>query len=298
MAAVAEAVLPKAQRERGPLIGFALRLIHEKPLGATGAAIFLIFLVCGLFAGWLAPYGMNEISPINRMKAPSIAFPLGTDYLGRDQLSRMLYGAQLSVIISFCAAGLATVISILIGIVSGYAGGRTDMLIQRFVDAWQSFPGLVILIVAVAVLGPGMPQVIGVLALLFGIAGSRIIRGAVISVREHTYIHAAQSIGAGTLRILWRHVLPNVMPVVIVLFTSRLGTVILVESGLSFLGLGVPPPAPTWGGMLSGSARTYMYQGPWLALAPGLALTIVVYAVNVFGDALRDLLDPRMRGSR
>jgi peptide/nickel transport system permease protein len=275
-----------------------LRLIREKPLGAAGAAVCLLFLLCGIFATWLAPYGFNEINPINRMKAPSLAFPFGTDYLGRDQLSRILYGAQLSVIIGFSAAALATLISILIGVVSGYVGGRTDMVIQRFVDAWQSFPGLVILIVAVAVLGPGMPQVIGVLALLFGIAGSRIVRGAVVSVRENMYIHAAQSIGAGTQRILWRHILPNVMPVVIVLFTSRLGATILAEAALSFLGLGVPPPAPTWGGMLSGSARTYMHQGPWLALAPGLALTIVVYAVNVFGDALRDLLDPRMRGSR
>jgi peptide/nickel transport system permease protein len=275
-----------------------LRLIREKPLGAAGAAVCVLFLLCGIFAAWLAPYGFNEINPINRMKAPSLAFPLGTDYLGRDQLSRILYGAQLSVIIGFSAAALATVISIVIGVVSGYVGGRADMVVQRFVDAWQSFPGLVILIVAVAVLGPGMPQVIGVLALLFGIAGSRIVRGAVVSVRENMYIHAAQSIGAGTQRILWRHVLPNVMPVVIVLFTSRLGATILAEAGLSFLGLGVPPPAPTWGGMLSGSARTYMHQGPWLALAPGLALTIVVYAINVFGDALRDLLDPRMRGSR
>lgn len=298
MAELAIAVPEKPAHERGPVLDFCVRLVRDKPLGAAGAAIFLLFLLCGIFAGWLAPYGMNEINPINRMKAPSLAFPFGTDYLGRDQLSRILYGAQLSVIIGFCAAGLATVISILIGVVSGYAGGRTDMVIQRFVDAWQSFPGLVILIVAVAVLGPGMPQVIGVLALLFGIAGSRIVRGAVMSVREHMYIHAAQSIGAGTQRILWRHVLPNVMPVVIVLFTSRLGATILAEAGLSFLGLGVPPPAPTWGGMLSGSARTYMYQGPWLALAPGLALTIVVYAINVFGDALRDLLDPRMRGSR
>jgi len=298
VAATAEAIVGTPPRERRAFLGFALRLVREKPLGAIGAAIFVLFLVCGAFAGWLAPYGMNEINPVNRMKAPSLAFPLGTDYLGRDQLSRILYGAQLSVIIGFCAAGLATAVSIFIGVVSGYAGGRTDMIIQRFVDAWQSFPGLVILIVAVAVLGPGMPQVIGVLALLFGIAGSRIIRGAVVSVREHTYIHAAQSIGAGTQRILWLHVLPNIMPVVIVLFTSRLGATILAEAGLSFLGLGVPPPAPTWGGMLSGSARTYMHQGPWLALAPGLALTIVVYAVNVLGDALRDLLDPRMRGSR
>jgi peptide/nickel transport system permease protein len=143
-----------------------------------------------------------------------------------------------------------------------------------------------------------MPQIIGTLGLLLGIGGSRIVRSAVVSVREHMYVHAAQSIGAGTQRILWRHILPNVMPVVIVLFTSRLGATILAESALSFLGLGVPPPAPTWGGMLTGSARAYMYQGPWLALVPGLALTIVVYAINVFGDALRDLLDPRMRGSR
>ena len=280
------------------MIALLYRLIREKPLGAAGAAVFLVFLVSGLFAAWLAPYGMNEIMPINRMKAPSLDFPLGTDYLGRDQLSRILYGAQLSMIIGFCGAGLATIISIVLGVVSGYAGGRTDLVIQRFVDAWQSFPGLVILIVAVAVLGPGMPQVIGVLALLFGIGGSRIIRGAVLSVRENMYIHAAQSLGAGTQRILWKHVLPNVMPVVIVMFTARVGAIILSEAALSFLGLGVPPPAPTWGGMLSGSARTYMHQGPWLALAPGIALTIVIYSINIFGDALRDLLDPRMRGSR
>ena len=298
MAELAIRVPAAARAKHGLVIGLIVRLFREKPLGAAGAVIFLLFLLCGLFAGLLAPYGMNEISPVNRMKPPSGAFPLGTDYLGRDVLSRLLYGAQLSVIIGFSAAGLATVISILIGIVSGYAGGRVDLVIQRFVDAWQSFPGLVILIVAVAVLGPGMPQVIGVLALLYGIAGSRIIRGAVVSVRENTYVHAAQSIGAGTLRILWRHILPNVMPVVIVLFTSRVGATILTEAGLSFLGLGVPPPAPTWGGMLTGSSRTYMYQGPWLALAPGLALTIVVYAINILGDALRDLLDPRMRGSR
>jgi peptide/nickel transport system permease protein len=172
------------------------------------------------------------------------------------------------------------------------------MLGQRLVDAYMSFPELVILIAVVSVVGPGMPQIIAVLSLVLGIAGSRIIRSAVLSVRENMYIHAAQSIGASTARILWRHILPNIMPPIIVLFTTRVGTVILAESSLSFLGLGVPPPTPTWGGMLSGSGRTFMFQGPWLALAPGLCLTVVVYATNVFGDALRDLLDPRMRGSR
>jgi peptide/nickel transport system permease protein len=213
-------------------------------------------------------------------------------------LSRILYGAQLSVIIGFCAAGLATVISVAIGVTSGYLGGRFDLLAQRFVDAWMTFPDLVILIAVVSAVGPGMVQVIVILGLLYGIAGSRIIRGAVVTVREDLYVQAAQSLGADTARILWRHVLPNVLPPVIVLFTTRVGIVILAEAGLSFLGLGVPPPAPTWGGMLSGSGRAYMYQGPWLALAPGLCLTIVVYAINMFGDALRDLIDPRMRGSR
>jgi len=296
MAAVPSNALPA--RRPNAFLAFVRRLFREKPLGAFGAVVFIVFLFCGVFADLLAPYGMNQISPLNRLKPPSWQYPFGTDHLGRDMFSRTLYGAQLSVIIGLSAAALATVISVIIGIISGYAGGRTDMTTQRMVDAWMSFPDLVILIVVVSVLGPGMPQIIGTLGLLLGIAGSRIIRSAVMSVRENMYVHAAQSIGASTWRILWRHILPNVMPPIIVLFTTRVGAVILAESGLAFLGLGVPPPQPTWGGMLSGSSRTYMFQGPWLVIVPGLALTIVVYATNVFGDALRDLLDPRMRGSR
>ncbi|MES2716142.1 MAG: ABC transporter permease [Pseudomonadota bacterium] len=277
---------------------FLARLWRDKPLGTVGGLVLLLFLVVGVFAPWIAPYDYNEIAPLDRMQGPSWAHWFGTDNLGRDVLSRCIFGAQLSVIIGCSAAALATIISAVVGIVSGYFGGKVDMAVQRVVDAWMSFPDLIVLIVVVSVLGPGMPQIIGTLGLLLGIGGSRIVRSAVVSVREHMYVHAAQSIGAGTLRILWRHVLPNVLPPIIVLFTTRVGTVILAESGLSFLGLGVPPPAPTWGSMLSGSGRTYMFQGPWLALAPGLCLTAVVYATNVFGDALRDLLDPRMRGTR
>ena len=277
---------------------FLARLWRDKPLGTVGGIVLLLFVVVGVFAPWIAPYDYNEIAPLDRMQGPSWAHWFGTDNLGRDVLSRCIYGAQLSVIIGCSAAALATIISAVVGIVSGYFGGKVDMAVQRVVDAWMSFPDLIVLIVVVSVLGPGMPQIIGTLGLLLGIGGSRIVRSAVVSVREHMYVHAAQSIGAGTLRILWRHVLPNVLPPIIVLFTTRVGSVILAESGLSFLGLGVPPPAPTWGSMLSGSGRTYMFQGPWLALAPGLCLTAVVYATNVFGDALRDLLDPRMRGTR
>jgi len=290
--------LEPVPRERGPAAELLARLFREKPLGAAGAVIFLVFLLCGIFADVLAPRGVNQTDLVHRFAPPSLDFPLGTDRLGRDMLSRILFGARISMIVGFVGAALSTVISIAIGLVSGYLGGRVDMVTQRAVDAWMAFPDLVLLIVVVAVVGPGMPQIIVILGLLYGIGGSRIVRGAVVSAREHMYVHAAQSLGAGTPRILWRHILPNVMPVVLVLFTTRIGAVILSEAGLSFLGLGIPPPAPTWGSMLSGSARTYMYIGPWLALAPGLCITMVVYSVNVLGDAMRDLLDPRMRGMR
>lgn len=277
---------------------FLSKLFREKRLGAIGAVVAVVFLFVGLFADVLAPYGMNEVDMGARLQAPSWAHPFGTDNLGRDLLSRCMYGAQISVIIGLTVAAISTVISALIGIISGYFGGKVDLVIQRFVDAWMSFPGLVVLIVVASVFGAGITQIVFTLGLLIGIGGSRIVRSAVVSVREDMYIHAAKSIGASAPRILWCHVLPNVIPPLIVLFTSSVGTAILAESGLSFLGLGVPPPHPTWGGMLSGNGRTYMLQGPWLALAPGICLTLVVYAINVFGDALRDMLDPRMRGSR
>ena len=298
MNAISPPAFLAAPRSRGPVREFFSRLQREKPVGAAAAVVFLLFVLTGLFAQLLAPYGFNEVSMLERLQAPSWKHPFGTDNLGRDMFSRCVYGAQVSIIIGLSAAALATLISVVIGTLTGYLGGRFDMVVQRLVDAYMSFPELVILIAVVSVVGPGMFQIIGVLSLVFGIAGSRIIRSAVVSVRENMYVHAAQSIGASTRRILWWHLLPNIMPPIIVLFTTRVGAAILVESGLSFLGLGVPPPAPTWGGLLAGAGRTYMFQGPWLALAPGLCLTAVVYATNMFGDALRDIFDPRLRGSR
>ena len=280
-----------------PFVAFHRKMLRQKKLGAIGGVVFALFLFAGVFADVLAPMGINETDMRQQLQSPSLEHWFGTDHIGRDVLSRILYGAQLSVTVGFLAAGLATVISIVLGVICGYFGGTLDMAIQRFVDAWMTFPDLVLLIVVVSIVGPGVTQIVVILGCLYGIAGSRIVRGAVIGVRENMYTHAAQSIGARTLHILVFHILPNVMPVIIVLFTTRIGAVILAEAGLSFLGLGVPPPAPTWGSMLSGSGRTYMYLQPWLALAPGICLTIVVYAVNVYGDALRDLLDPRMRGT-
>lgn len=276
---------------------FVVRLVREKPGGAVGALIFLIMLLTGIFAGVIAPDGYNAINPIERLKPPSLEHWFGTDQLGREMFDRIVHGAQLSLIIAFSATIFSIVISIGLGLTTGYIGGRFDMIVQRMVDAWMSFPDLIILIVAVAVLGPGTWQIILVLGLLYGIAGSRIIRGAVVSVKENVYVQASQSIGSATWSILLRHVLPNVMAPIIVLFTTRLAAVILAESSLSFLGLGIPPPAPSWGGMLSLDGRSYMFLAPWLAIAPGVAITVAVYGINMFGDAMRDLLDPRMRGA-
>ena len=287
----------RVSKPRGPFLEFVHRLFREKPLGAIGAVVCVVFLITGVFSELIAPFGYNEMNPIDRLQAPSLAHWMGTDQIGRDVFSRIVHGARTSVIIGFAAASISILISIVIGMTTGFFGRKFDMIVQRLVDAWMSFPDLVIVIVAVSVFGPGMWQVILILSLLYGIAGSRIVRGAVVTVKENVYIQAAESTGVSTPSILLRHVLPNIMAPIIVLFTTRLAAVILVEAALSFLGLGVPPPAPSWGGMLSVEGRSYMFQAPWLAIMPGLAITVVVFNINMFGDAMRDLLDPRMRGT-
>ncbi len=275
-----------------------LAVFYNWPVAGVCAVVLAFFVLSGLFADFIAPYDANDMLPAARLQPPSWSHPLGTDYLGRDLLSRIIYGAQLSLIVGLCTATIATVISLLIGLCSGYLGKRVDMIIQRFVDGWMSFPDLILLIGAVSVIGSGMIQVIAVLAVNSGITGSRIIRGAVMTTKQNLYIHAAQSMGASTLRVLLRHILPNILPPVILLFTMRVGAAILAEAALSFLGLGVPPPAPSWGGMLSGSGRNFMYLAPHLAIIPGLCLLIVVFSINVLGDAMRDLVDPRLTGGR
>lgn len=286
----------KHAKNRGVVSDFIIRLFREKPMGAVGAIIFMILLLTGIFANFLAPYDYVAMDPIHRLETPSLAHPFGTDHMGRDILSRIIYGARLSVIIGFLATTFSIIISTVIGITSGYFGGKYDLIMQRFVDGWMIFPGLVVMIVFVSIFGPGMWQIIFILGLLYGIAGSRIIRGATISTKENVYIAAAHAVGASTPRILVFHILPNIMAPIIVLFTTRIAAVILAEATLSFLGLGVPPPAPSWGGMLSAEGRAYMLRAPFLALPPGMALTVVVYGINMFGDAMRDLLDPRLRG--
>jgi peptide/nickel transport system permease protein len=277
-------------------VDFLIRLVREKPLGTVGALITLLLLLTGIFADFLAPYGMNEVHPIDALSPPSARFLLGTDNLGRDMLSRVIYGARISVIVGLAATALSTFLAVAIGMTSGYLGGKFDLVVQRFVDTWMCLPLLIVLMVIMSMVEPGMTSVIVVLGIGSGIRSSRVIRSAVIGIKENMYVNAARAIGCPTREILSRHILPNIIAPTIVIFTTQVPGVILTEASLSFLGFGIPPPAPSWGGMLSGPGRTNMFLAPWMAIWPGLALSIVVYGINMFGDAIRDILDPRLRG--
>jgi peptide/nickel transport system permease protein len=273
------------------------RFCRRKPLGALGALVVLGMIALALGADWIAPYAYDESIRGARMKPPGTQFWMGTDNLSRDIWSRVVYGARVSVSVGFGAVLLANLLATAIGITSGYFGGKYDMAVQRVVDAWQSFPFLVVILSLMAVLGPGLLNVILALGVLGAAAASRVIRGATISVLQNAYIEAARAMGAGHLRIMLRHVLPNVAATIIILATIGLGAAILAESALSFLGFGVPPPYPSWGAMLSGSGRSYMYRAPWMAIWPGTAISLAVFGFNMLGDALRDVLDPRLRGA-
>jgi len=286
----------KENKNRNRLIVFLFRLFREKPLGALGASIVLLLLFVGIFADFISPYGMNQPKIRDRLSAPSVKHLLGADNLGRDMLSRVIYGARISVVVGMSSAAMATFLAAVIGTVSGFFGGKFDLIVQRLVDSWLCFPGIVLLLLMITIIGQGMWQIIGVLGVSWGIGSARIIRGEVLKLKENVYVTAARSIGCSNWRILLRHILPNIAPLLIVMYSVQVPELIMAEAGLSFLGLGIPPPAPSWGGMLSGSAIRYMQKAWWMAVFPGLALAITVYGTNMFGDALRDLLDPRQRG--
>jgi len=278
------------------LVGFFIRLVKEKPLGTIGAVITLLLLLTGIFADFLAPYGMNEQHWAEALGAPSVRFWLGTDNLGRDLLSRVIFGARISMIVGLAATTLSTFFAVVIGVLSAYIGGKFDLIVQRFVDAVMCLPSLILLMLIMSMVGTGMLPLIIVMGIRGGIVSSRIIRSAVIGIKENVYVEAAVAIGCPTSRVLIRHILPNIMAPIIVVFSLRVPGVILQEAALSFLGFGIPLPAPSWGGMLSGRGRDFMFMAPWMVIWPGLALSIAVYGINMFGDAVRDILDPRLRG--
>ena len=290
------AALRRGQRAPGALRGLAT-FARRKPLGAASGLLVAAVVLVAIFAPLLAPYNPAEVFSDHRLEPGSAAFWLGTDNFGRDILSRILWGARVSVYVGVAAVASGTLLGSAIGLVSGYAGRGLDFLLQRLMDVILALPMLVLAMTVVSLLGASTTNVILALSIVLIPGANRIARGSVLAEKEHQYILAAQAVGCGHGRILLRHLLPNITAPIIVLGSITLGFAILVESSLSFLGLGPPPPTPTWGSMLSIEGRRYFLQSPGLALAPGLAIFFTILAFNLLGDALRDVLDPRLRGT-
>lgn len=269
--------------------------IRRYPLGAAGAVIMGIFVFAAVFAPWLTIYDPLSTNAAASLARPSFVHWLGCDFMGRDVYSRILYGARISLAVATGSMLLACTVGVTIGLLSGYLGGWFDLIAQRFLDIMQSLPLLVLAIIMAAALGPSLHNTI--LAIAFPLVQSvaRVIRANTLSLREQPFVEAAKAIGMSDTRIMLRHVLPNTLAPLIVIMTAQFGAVILIEAALSFLGLGVPEPHPSWGRMLSESAAEYVRTAPWLVIFPGAAISFVVFGTNLLGDALRDLLDPRQR---
>jgi peptide/nickel transport system permease protein len=288
------------RRERsaaGNLLRTLLGAARRKPLGAAGLVVIITIVVAAVFAPIVAPYGYNETDIANRLQSPSRDHVFGTDGAGRDVFSRVVYGARVSMHVGIASVVIGMLCAAAVGLLSGYVGGFADSCIQRVVDALMSIPTLILLMTITAIIGRGQNNVAVGLGIAFMAGNSRVMRAATLSVKAGPYIEAARTIGAGHVRIILRHILPNVMAPLVITASLGLGFAILAEASLSFLGFGVPPPAPSWGGMLSGVGQNYFLVAPWIAIFPGLAIALTVFAVNMFGDALRDLMDPRLRGS-
>lgn len=273
-----------------------LRLIRVQPLGAVSAAILLAAFVIAVAAPFVATDDPDLAHFSAITSAPSGDYWLGTDGLGRDVYSRIVYGTRISLIVGLGVVALALVAGALIGLLSGYYGGWLDTLIQWIMDALQTFPLIVLALAIVAVLSPGLINIIIAVAIVLTPRTERVVRATVLSVREQDYVQAARAIGASNLMIMLRAVLPNSLAPVVVISTAEVASAILSEASLSFLGVGIPPPTATWGGMLAES-RDLVVVAPWMVVFPGVAISVVVLAINLFGDSLRDVLDPRLRGT-
>jgi ABC-type dipeptide/oligopeptide/nickel transport system permease subunit len=269
--------------------------MKRKPLGAVSAALIVVIVLTAVFATVLAPYDPLDADPAIRLAGPSAAHPFGTDDIGRDVLSRVIYGSRISLWVGLLAVGIGTFVGMVIGLACGYWEGRLDMILQRIMDAIQAIPGLVLALAIVSILKPSTTNAMIAIAFVIIPGNSRIVRGAVMSAKQNRYVEAAEAIGCRQPRILLSHILPNVTAPILVIASIWLGNAILIEATLSFLGVGTQPPTPSWGLMLSGNGRAFMEQAPGLAIFPGFAISLSVLAFNLFGDTLRDAWDPKLR---
>ena len=292
-----ELTLPAVRRRSGSVWSGFWRFVRKKPLGAAGGALIAVIVITAVFANVLQTHDPIATDAAHTLAPPSAEHWLGSDHLGRDIYSRIVHGARVSLIVGLASTLLGSVLGGIIGLLSGYAGGKTDLIAQRLLDILQGLPLLVLALVMSASLGPSIQNVIIAISIPIIPRAARVIRSSVLSIREMQYVEAARSMGLRHLRIAFRHILPNTMGPFIVLCTAQLGSAILVEATLSFLGLGVPEPYPSWGRMLSVSAAEYAQKAPHLVIFPGLAISLAVFGSNLLGDALRDTLDPRLRGS-
>ncbi len=279
---------------RGRALATALK---RKPLGAASAGLIVMIVLMAIFADVLSPYDPLATQPEIRLKAPSWEHPFGTDDIGRDVLSRVIHGARISLWVGLLAVGIGTAAGMVIGLVCGYCEGRVDLVFQRVMDAIQAIPGLVLALAIVSVLRPNTTNAMLAIAIVIIPGNSRIVRGAVMSAKQNRYVEAAQAVGCRHPRIILNHILPNVTAPILVIASIWLGNAILIEATLSFLGVGTQPPTPSWGLMLSSTGRAFMEQAPWLAIFPGLAISLAVLGFNLFGDTLRDAWDPKLRRS-
>jgi peptide/nickel transport system permease protein len=271
------------------------RFIRKKPLGAAGGIIVLLLVFTAIFAEFLAPKDPTRTNPSQTLAFPDQTFWLGTDNLGRDVYSRIVHGARLSLMVGLGSTLLGSAIGGVVGLLSGYFGGKTDLIAQRVLDIMQGLPLLVLAMVMSAALGPSIGNVILAISVPLIPRAARIIRASTLSIREMAYVEAARALGIKSSRVAFRHILPNTLGPFIVLTTAQLGSAILVEASLSFLGMGIPEPYPSWGRMLSVSAAEYAQKAPWLVVFPGMAISLAVFGFNLLGDALRDALDPKLR---
>jgi peptide/nickel transport system permease protein len=273
------------------------RFARKKPLGAAGGLVMLMILLTAVFADILSTHDPIATDAANTLARPGPSHWLGADHLGRDIYSRIVHGARVSLIVGLASTVLGSGLGGIIGLLSGYAGGWIDLVAQRLLDILQGLPLLVLALVMSAALGPSVSNVILAISIPIVPRAARVVRASVLTIREMQYVEAARGLGLPSLRIAFRHILPNTVGPFIVLCTAQLGSAILVEAALSFLGLGVPEPYPSWGRMLSVSAAEYAQKAPHLVLFPGIAISLAVFGSNLLGDALRDTLDPRLRGA-